>query len=1078
MGREFRARLRPAVLAAAALAFVAAPAPAQAALQITEFWGSANPSALGDPQTSDAASHPDSTVHMRFGGTDDVKDIIQHFPSGIIPNPYALPQCSQTDFAAHNCPADTLLGSTTLVASSDTVLPDQEVTLPTGQVYNIQVDPPFAGGLGFVVAGNTLAAPFTVRSFTHGAVFGLSTGLTTSLADIDDPPVTAQPTEPTRRDYGLTGVSVNVPNTLDLGLGNGVEGIKVREIDYTLDGTPTGQFDPNKPYLTTTTACLKGYPKLEATSHQAPTVKVSDLRNYDAADGRDDDDGDGDTTVDDDFLAGINCGPIPYDPGLTVFENPLDALENKRSDTPSRYDLAITVPSDETPLHRSYTRRSSIWLPEGTTLSPPAAQALGSCSDSELELGNQTPPHCSEGDIGDVTVQSKNVEGGTLNGDFYLRDPTPGHNFRVLMAFKIVDGLWIKLDGETFADPDTGRLRTVFDDLPMLPFEKFTVKLRGGDRAVLVNPHQCGTYTVTSQLTPYKSAPDFPSADNQQPSDSFAISYDGSGAACPDPFPFNPGIAGTTDPLQGGARSKLFLTLTSPDRDQLVKTLTNSLPPGLAGGIVGIPLCSVSDAAAGTCSADARIGSIDTTIGSGGDPLPLPGSIYIADPLQAGDPASLSIVVPNRAGPFDFGNTVLRARIILRSDYGLDVVVLDDLPRIVEGVPIRLRTADVNIDRENFIRTPTSCAQQQLAATFTSREGTQVTTTTPYQATNCDALPFAPKLRFQVRGEVDRNGHPTLDAILTQPDGEANIAKSVVVLPDVIRPELAALQRPGGLCQEAQAATRSCPSTSQVGVASATTPLLPEPLSGPVYIVQHAGSPLPKLVVFLDGRVSIKLEAQNGLQGLKIVNTFNGIPDLPVSGFKLTINGGTNGVLKNSKDLCEKDNRGDATFTAHSGKTFTDHPLVETPLNTPGCVSTSAPRASLTLKGVRAGKPVLSLRVRRGPSGEKLRSLALKLPRSLKVNLKKARNGTLVRGSRKLGRSQWRLSRKGVLTLRRLPRAGFASIAATLKKGVLKPSAKLRRAVRKRKAKNVRFQLRVVDVRNRRFNIAVSVRPR
>jgi nitrite reductase/ring-hydroxylating ferredoxin subunit len=1071
MGREFRAHLRLAVLVAAVVAFLAVPVPAQAALRITEFWAEAIPSAPNDPQTSDAASHPDSTVHMRFGGDsddDDVKDIIQHFPSGIIPNPYALPQCTKVQFEAHACPASSQLGTTSLTARSDTV-PGPPVTVH-GEVYNIEVDPPFAGGLGFVVAGNTLAAPFTVRSATHGNVFGLTTGLTTSLPDVE-PPITADPTEPTRRDYGLTGVSVNVPRNLDLGLG--LDNITVEEIEYTLDGTPDGQFDPDEPYLTTTTACLKGYPKLEATSWEGvpgPNAKVADSRA--------DDDDSNPATTDDDYLQGINCEPIPYDPTIDVFDLPLDPLENLRTDTPSRYDIGINIPEDETPLHQSYTKRTSIWLPEGTALSPAAAQGLGSCSDSELGIGNQNQPNCPEADIGDVHVVSKNVKNGELNGDFYLLDPTPGHNFRVAFAFKIVDGLWIKRAGETFADPDTGRLRTVFDELPMLPFERFTVKLRGGDRAVLVNPHQCGTYAVTSQLTPWKGAPTFPDSYNEHPSDNFAVSYDGAGGPCPDPFPFNPTVSGTTNPLQGGAYSKLFLTLTSPDRDQLVKTLTNSLPPGLAGGIAGIPLCPADHAAAGTCAEESRIGSIDTSVGSGGDPLELPGSIYIADPVQGGEPASLSIVVPNKAGPFDFGNTVLRARIILRGDYGLDVALVDDLPRIVEGVPIRLRTAGVSIDRDNFIRNPTSCAQQQLAATFTSREGAQVTSATPYQATNCEALPFSPKLRFQVRGEVRRNGHPTLDAILTQPDGQANIAKSVVVLPDVIRPELAALQRPGGLCQEGQAATRSCPSTSQVGVVTVTTPLLPEPLSGPVYIVQHAGSPLPKLVLFLDGRVSIKLEAQNGFQGLRIVNTFNNLPDLPVSSFKLTINGGTNGVLKNFKDLCDGLNRGDATFTAHSGKTFTNRPLIETPLNTPGCVSTAAPRASLTLKGVRSGRPVLSLRVRRGPSGEKLRSLRLKLPRSLKVNLKKARKGTLVRGSRKLKRSQWRLSRKGVLTLRRLPRSGFSSIRVVLKNGTLKPSAKLRRDVRKRKAKNLRFRIRVADVKNRRFNITLRVRPR
>jgi hypothetical protein len=464
---------------------------------------------------------------------------------------------------------------------------------------------------------------------------------------------------------------------------------------------------------------------------------------------------------------------------------------------------------------------------------------------------------------------------------------------------------------------------------------------------------------------------------------------------------------------------------------------------------------------------------VDTTVGSGNDPLALPGSMYLAQPLQAGDPASLGIVVPAKAGPFDFGNVVIRGRIVLRSDFGLDVVLVDDLPPIIGGIPIRLRTTGVNIDRANFIRNPTSCAQLQFGATFTSRLDTQATATTPYQATNCAALPFSPNLRFEVEGENKKDGHPTFKAILTQPAGQANIAKSRVVLPDVIRPETAALFRPGALCQEAQVATRSCPANSKVGTAKATTPLLPEALSGPVYIVQHAANPLPKLVIFLDGRVSIKLEAQNELAGLKIVNRFDSLPDLPVSSFELTINGGKNGILKNYGDLCDRVH-GEATFTAYSGKTSSDKPLVEVP----ACgIVEGAPRVTASLRGVRKGKPVLTIRARRSADGFNIRTLSVKLPRSLHPKAKKARRGLLVKASRKLKRSQWRLSRKGVLTIRKLPRRGAASLTVVLRKGVLNPSAAFRRKAQKRRA-TVRFKVKATDVKNARFTIPVKIRAR
>jgi hypothetical protein len=1034
------------------------------------------------PAEAPAGSHPTSTVSMNFGGTDDVKDIIQHYPPGIIPNPEVIPKCSQTDFFVNKtCPANTQLGTTTLTAASD-ALPGFPITLTDGKVYNLEVSPPWAGGLGFIIAGNTLAAPFTVRSAPFGTITdwrgdpGLSNppGLTTSFPNVK-PDITVQPTPLSARDYGLTGLSLNVPKDLDLG--GGVDAIKIQQITYTLCGmrwdaglTSCSSAPVATPYLTTTTACVRGYARLEATSWQQPTTKYQsaapgwELRGKNAVEPP--------TTP-------CTESELPYDPTLDIFKSPLHALETLATDMPSRYDISINVPAGENngsgnDRHEPYLKRGSITLPEGTRLSPPAAQGLEGCTDAQIGIGNRNTPACPAGsDIGDVTVVSKNVP-APLVGDFYLGEPTPGHTYRVFIAFEIVDGLWVKLDGESFPDEATGQITTVFDDLPMLPFEKFTITLEGGDRAVLVNPPDCGQHTLTSTLTPWSGAITFPSSMDELPFKSFTTSYDGAGAACPDPFPFNPAVAGSTNPLRAGATSTLSLSLSSPDRDQLLKTLKTSLPPGLTGALPGIPLCSLNDAGGGTCGEASRIGSVSTAVGSGNDPLPLPGTIYLAESLQPGDPASLSIVVPAKAGPFDFGNVVIRARIVLRSDFGLDVVLVDDLPRIIEGIPIRLRTTDVEIDRSNFMRNPTSCAQLQLGATFTSREGTQASATSPYQATNCGALPFSPELRFEVSGETKKNGHPTLKALLTQPPGQANIAKSRVVLPDVIRPETAALFRPGGLCQEAQLATRSCPANSKVGSAKATTPLLPGSLSGPVYIVQHSGNPLPKLAIFLDGRVSIKLEAQNELAGLKIVNRFDNLPDLPVSSFELTINGGANGVLKNYGDLCDRV-RGEATFTAYSGKTASDKPLVEVP----ACgIVKGAPRVSASLRGVAGGKPSLKLRARRATDGANLRTLSMKLPRSLRPNSKKARRGLVVKTSRKLKRSQWRLSRKGVLTIRRLPKRGVRSITATLRAGTIKPSAALRRKVRKGRRTTLSFKVKLTDVQRRSFTVPVKTRAR
>ena len=193
-----------------------------------------------------------------------------------------------------------------------------------------------------------------------------------------------------------------------------------------------------------------------------------------------------------------------------------------------------------------------------------------------------------------------------------------------------------------------------------------------------------------------------------------------------------------------------------------------------------------------------------------------------------------------------------------------------------------------------------------------------------------------------------------------------------------------------------------------------------------------------------------------------------------MSNFELTINGGKNGILKNYGDLCDRVH-GEATFTAHSGKTSSDKPLVEVP----ACgIVEGAPRVSVSLRGLAGGKPVLKLRARRSSDGMNLRALSVKLPRSLPPNPRKARRGLVVKASRKLKRSQWRLSRKGVLTIKKLPAKGVGSITATLRKGVLRPSAALRRKARAGKRTTVRFKVNVTDVQNRRFTVPVKVRAR
>jgi hypothetical protein len=162
------------------------------------------------------------------------------------------------------------------------------------------------------------------------------------------------------------------------------------------------------------------------------------------------------------------------------------------------------------------------------------------------------------------------------------------------------------------------------------------------------------------------------------------------------------------------------------------------------------------------------------------------------------------------------------------------------------------------------------------------------------------------------------------------------------------------------------------------------------------------------------------------------------------------------------------------TFTAHSGKTFTDKPSVDVP----ACESASAaPRVSIKLRGVRSGKPVLTVRARRSSGGARLRRLGLSLPRALRALPRMGRKGVKVKFSKRLGRRHWKLTRHGV-TVTNLPKSGVTQIRLVLAKGALKASPSLAARAGSHKAPKLKFKIRIADAAKHRFTVVRKVRPR
>jgi hypothetical protein len=116
-----------------------------------------------------------------------------------------------------------------------------------------------------------------------------------------------------------------------------------------------------------------------------------------------------------------------------------------------------------------------------------------------------------------------------------------------------------------------------------------------------------------------------------------------------------------------------------------------------------------------------------------------------------------------------------------------------------------------------------------------------------------------------------------------------------------------------------QFAAKQCPAASVYGHAVARTPLLDSPLSGPVYL-RSSSNPLPDLVVRLSGEIEVELAGRVDSVNGGIRNTFEVVPDAPVTSFVLTMQGGKKGLLVNSTNLCAEVHRATAKFVAQNGR--------------------------------------------------------------------------------------------------------------------------------------------------------------
>jgi hypothetical protein len=183
---------------------------------------------------------------------------------------------------------------------------------------------------------------------------------------------------------------------------------------------------------------------------------------------------------------------------------------------------------------------------------------------------------------------------------------------------------------------------------------------------------------------------------------------------------------------------------------------------------------------------------------------------------------------------------------------------------------------------------------------------------------NCADLGFEPKLALRLRGSTKRNGHPALRAVLTAPEGEANLARTVVTMP---HSEFVANENFRNVCSRVQYRAGQCPAGSVYGYARAFTPLLDQPLEGPVYL-RTSGKGLPDLVADLKGQIEIEVVGHIDSVRQRLRTSFLSLPDAPVSKFVLNMQGGSKSLLSNSENLCRHAQRASVKMRGQNGATL------------------------------------------------------------------------------------------------------------------------------------------------------------
>jgi hypothetical protein len=934
-------RLISTLAIAVAATAAALPAPAQAAFGLNFFEVSFTDK--DGFEQRQAGSHPFAmTTSFRINFSEEggktfpdgrLRDAFVEQIAGFVGDTTAYPRCNAADFLIppnEQCPSETAVG-----------IQVSAVNTPTwgrpSAVYNLVPPPGAAARLGFQVVNQKITVDVVVNPDSSNVLAG--SRLISQQANVLGSAIQlwGNPSDPDHD--SLRGQCA--------GLASAAFASLAEEPEFVPSGSCSESVARRGPFLTLPTRCKGG----NSTSYAGDrwenpgsflTNGVPNLADPAWVTG----------SFESPSFTG--CGKLDFDPTITAKPTA------KAAQSPTGLDFTLDVADEglkstvDGATSESHVRKAVVTLPVGMTANPSIAEGLEVCSETDLadETAASAPgvgcPEASK--IGTIEVESPLID-EVLEGALYQATPHTNLADDSLIAFYMVMknpnlGILVKQAVRVDPDPRTGQLVATADEIPQLPFSHFRLRFRESGRSPLITPPNCGSHTAEAVLYPWSDGAPFTD------SATFEIISGPNGGPCSSgAAPFRPGFEAGTTNNAAGRFSPFTMRLTRQDGEQDMTRFSATLPPGVVAKLAGTTQCSDAAIAAAkgktglqeraepSCPASSEIGSVTSGAGVGSQLTYVPGKIYLAGPV-GGAPLSVVAIVPAVAGPFDVGNVVVRQA--LRVDPRTAVVTADgsasdQLPHILAGIPLNVRDIRVRVDKPNFTLNPTSCDESETAATllgggtvlFPTAE-TAVGLVSRFQAAACASLGFEPRLSLRLRGGTKRGAHPALRGVFRPRPGDANLERLVVRFPRSAFLDQGHIRT---ICTRVQYAAgggngRGCPKAAIYGQAIAFSPLLDEPLKGPVYL-RSSDNELPDFVAALHGIVEVETVARIDSKNGGIRATFTNLPDAPLTKVVVNMQGGKKGLIVNSTNLCRGKHRANTPMVGHNGKRNNLKPAVQ-----------------------------------------------------------------------------------------------------------------------------------------------------